>query len=91
MRCSDLTHLRMALLCPLCAQPFEQPTILWPCGHTYCRLCVFKMHQADDSIKCYQCWNEHANKASGHRFGEHQLVDVVSFMMCGVCEETDTR
>ena len=28
------------LLCPVCADPFVDPCVLRPCGHTFCRACI---------------------------------------------------
>lgn len=51
---AGVLHLEQSLeshcTCLVCMRIFKEPVTCWPCGHTYCRACLDKLHQ-----KCREC------------------------------------
>lgn len=73
-------QLAYELSCPICLQLFSDPVVL-PCGHNYCRACIFKTAYADDNKdkalpRCPECREE------------YQGVDYLqkNFKLCGIIE-----
>ncbi|XP_059188370.1 E3 ubiquitin/ISG15 ligase TRIM25-like [Centropristis striata] len=62
------------LSCPICLQLFSDPVVL-PCGHNYCRACIFKSVDKLDQ-RCPECRLEYQGLDSLHR----------NFKLCSIVE-----
>ncbi|CCW68254.1 unnamed protein product [Phytomonas sp. Hart1] len=63
----DLTHVALSKVisfhaslelestCKECFYLFEQPRTLWPCGHTFCQLCLSEMYNKSGELVCSEC------------------------------------
>ncbi|CCW63736.1 unnamed protein product [Phytomonas sp. EM1] len=63
----DLTHVALSKIisfhaslelestCKECFFLFEQPRTLWPCGHTFCQLCLAEMYNKNGDLLCSEC------------------------------------
>ena len=52
-------NVEVELCCRQCFGIFEDPVILWPCGHTFCRSCVQEtMYRGLETIECAECGSQ---------------------------------
>eukprot|EP00796_Vickermania_ingenoplastis_P008284 gene8284-5803_t len=53
---TDITDLlETALTCAVCGLLFEDPVVLWPCGHTFCFICFQSLVIAPSLHRCPTC------------------------------------
>lgn len=52
----DITDfLETALTCQVCSLLFEDPVVLWPCGHTFCYVCFRSLIISPSLYRCPTC------------------------------------
>ena len=59
--------------CNVCDQIFENPSLLWPCGHTFCRRCIERTMRQGEIYVCADC-----NGASREGYTDNALI----FSLC---------
>jgi hypothetical protein len=58
------------VICPACDRVFVEPSLLWPCGHTFCRGCIEKTMRKGEIYVCSEC-----HGASREGFTDNILID----------------
>eukprot|EP00493_Phyllostaurus_siculus_P024504 UN24844 len=61
------------LLCPVCMNVMQEPMVLSPCGHTFCKMCCGKFAPKKMSTRSKSFWFNHTQPSYKVYYGRSSL------------------